>query len=296
MRHDLPTVLVTGSGGFIGRHVVDALAGRAKVVHTSAGRARADLLDASARRALIRETRPEILFHLAWVTAHGQFWTSPANAAWEEASEDLFRLFFDAGGRRAVGTGSCAEYDWTTGAGFLREDAAIAPHTAYGAAKVRTMERLAAMADAAGAEWSWGRVFFLFGPGEPPGRLIPLMLSAARSHEQLGIGPADTVRDFWPVATMGAACAALALSPVTGPVNLASGTGTSFAELAAMVERLAGRTGLIIPGRRPLSPGEPVRLVADTTRLRHEVGFGDNPDLEGELGRYMAAMADHSET
>lgn len=276
-------VLVTGAGGFVGRHVVAALAGRAEVVPATIDGRRADLLDPAARAALADGTEADTLIHLAWVTEHGQFWASPLNAAWEAATADLFGRFYAAGGRRIVGTGSCAEYDWSTGAARFHENAALRPHTEYGAAKVRTGERLAGLAGQRQASWAWARIFFSFGAGEPVGRLVPLMLRAVATGEPLEIGPGRTTRDFMPIEALGQAIAALALSDVEGPVNTASGVATRFDDLARMIERLAGVDGVILPDRRALGPAEPEALVADTTRLRDEVGFRTDAALEHAL-------------
>ena len=271
-------ILITGAGGFIGRHLAPALEGHEVL---TPGRAELDVLSG--------ETPPaaDLLIHLAWVTEHGKFWHAPENAAWEEASFRLFEQFLANGGRRIIGLGTCAEYDWSTGAGAFAEDAPLAPHTPYGAAKVRTAERLASLAARQNASWAWGRVFFLFGAGEPPGRLIPLMLSAVREGTPLGIGPGAAVRDFWDVRNLGAAIAALALSDLNGPVNLASGQGISFSDLARMIEHLTSTSGIIQPDQRALGPGEPVSLVADTTRLLGEVGFRAPKTVEAGLADYL---------
>lgn len=288
---DNPRILVTGSGGYIGRHVVAALAGRAQVLPAAVDDDRANLLDADQRRRMVEALQPEVLIHLAWVTEHGKFWSSPMNTNWLTASTDLFHLFYANGGRRVVATGSCAEYDWTTGADRFAEDAPLAPHTNYGAAKVKTAEALARYAEAANGEWAWGRVFFSFGAGEPEARLIPSMLRAVRDGTEMGIGPGDTVRDFWPVETLGASIAALALSDVRGPVNLGAGIGTSFTSLTSMVEGIAGTAGLIQPDNRPLGAGEPKVLVPGVDRLTNEVGFPTRFDLQSTLSDYYRAIS-----
>jgi len=285
MTETRPRILVTGAGGFVGCWVLAGLAGRAEIVPADVHGRRADLLTVADRRALIRAARADVLIHLAWVTEHGKFWHSDMNLAWEAASQDLFREFYAAGGRRIVGVGTCAEYDWTTGAARFAEDAPLAPHTPYGAAKARTAEALADAADRAGASWAWGRVFFSFGPGEPPTRLIPLMLQAVRLGAPLGIGPGDTERDFWHVRHLGAALAELALSTVEGPINAASGRGARFAALADLVNDL-GAGSPIAPDRRALGPGEPRVLVADAGRLEREVGYRPPDSLAGDLADY----------
>ena len=285
---NLPRILVTGATGFIGRHVVQALQGSAQVVPATIDARRADLLDPGARRDLIRSAKAEILIHLAWVTEHGRFWSSPLNTEWQTASIDLFRTFLDGGGRRIVATGSCAEYDWTTGAASFAEDAPLAPHTPYGAAKLRTSQELARIAQ----DWAWPRIFFSFGTGEPPNRLVPLMLRAVRDATPLDIGPGATLRDFMAVQDLGAAIAAVALSDLKGPVNTASGRATAFADLAGMIECIAGTQGLIHPDRRLLGAGEPQALVADTSLLHRRTDFRAAHPLKTALAAYLRNLKD----
>lgn len=262
MRNRKP-ILVTGGTGFIGAPVSRALERLGYAVHEGPRR---DLLNAKERATLIEEAGAESMIHLAWETEHGKFWTSSLNAVWEEASIDLFRRFYQAGGRRVVGTGSCAEYDWTTCASVFNETDPLLPHTAYGAAKARTAQALDRLSEQYGGTAVWARLFFMFGPGEPRSRLLPLMIQAARSGIPVDCGPSDTVRDFWHVDRLAQGLALLAISDLEGPVNLGAGSPIRFDELAAMIEEEFDAPGTVRCDRRSLGKGEPRSLVAGTQR------------------------------
>ena len=282
-------VLITGMGGFIGRRVAAALRARGVEALDARRVGARDLLRAADRRAAVSAARADALVHLAWITARGTFWHSERNDAWEVASADLFERFFAAGGRRAVGVGSCAEYDWTR-AGAFAEDAPLAPRTRYGAAKARAGEALLRAADARGASGAWARVFFPFGDGEPPARLVPSMLRACLERAPLSCGPRDATRDFWDARNVAEALAALALSELSGAINVASGEATSFAALGALIERISGAEGMLRFGARALAAGEPLAIVADATRLREALGFRARVSLEAGLSGYCEAL------
>ena len=282
-------VAMTGTGGFIGRHVASALVAQGAEVIDVRAMGTYDLLQPDDRVKAMDNLHADIFVHLAWITKHGEFWTSEVNNAWEVATADLVDRFFSNGGRRVVATGSCAEYDWTRG-GVFSEHAPLAPHTIYGAAKARTGEALLRSAEEHGASAAWARIFFLFGSGEPSSRLIPSMFHACLKKERMACGPHDIVRDFWDVRNLGEALATLVLSDVSGPINVASGEGTSFEEIGGLIEKITGVHEVIHFNERPLGEGEPRVVIADTTRQQSDLGFKAPIPLETGLSDYNKTL------
>ena len=181
-------VLLTGAGGFIGRHTLEPLLMAGMEVHalTSAGPPagapaavrwhRADLLAPEAAADLVREIRPSDLLHLAWYTQPGLYWTASENLDWVQASLRLLRAFGEAGGRRAVLAGTCAEYAWGRCTHCVEERSAN-PGTPKPGDAVRSGEAWAAWVAQAWAAASWsgarvGRIFNVYGPHEHPDRLV----------------------------------------------------------------------------------------------------------------------------
>ncbi len=201
------------------------------------------------------------------------------NVRWVEASLALLRAFVAVGGRRAVLAGTCAEYDWS-GEEPLDESATpLRPTTLYGAAKHALHAVAVAYAAQVGLELAWGRVLFLYGPGEAPGRLVPAVARALLAAEPARTTAGTQVRDLLHVQDVAGAFAALVDSDVGGAVNVASGEGVALREVIELVARAAGRPDLLEVGALHTRPDEPVRLVADVTRLRKEVGFAPRVTL-----------------
>lgn len=290
-------VLVTGATGFVGAHTIPALRARGFDIHVL-GRARpeaatvafhpVDLLDAEAVRAAVQAVRASHLLHLAWYAEPGLYWRSVANLDWVAASLGLVRAFREAGGGRAVVAGTCAEYAW--GPERLSEDAPCVPATLYGAAKDGTRRILAAYAGETGLSLAWGRLFFLYGPGERPGRLVGDAIRALASGARFATSPGHQRRDFSHVADAAGAFAALVESDVVGPVNVGSGAAVPVRAILERIGALTGRPDLIDFGARPLPASEPASIEAAVTRLRDAVGFRPRYDLDAGLRQTFAAL------
>ncbi|MDR3417136.1 MAG: NAD(P)-dependent oxidoreductase [Nevskia sp.] len=284
-------VLVTGAHGFLGRHAVPALRAAGYAVWpVPAG---SDLLDPAVRRRVVAEAGASHLLHLAWIATPGVYWRAPANLDWVAASLDLLRLFGAAGGTRAVLAGSCAEYAW--GPPRLAEDAPCEPATLYGAAKDATRRLAMAYAREAGLSVAWARLFFLYGPGERPGRLVSDAIAALRAGEAFPTSVGSQRRDFLHVADAAQALVTLLGSAAMGAVNIGSGEAVTVRSLlGTLADRLGGR-GLLQFGARPMAVGDPAVIEADVTRLSQETGFLPRFDLAaGLVDSIAAAMAQDS--
>jgi nucleoside-diphosphate-sugar epimerase len=290
-------VLVTGASGFVGRHSLAFLIERGYEVHAVARgpvpavpgiEAHAvDLRDDRAVDALCATLRPSHLLHFAWYAVPGRFWSAPENLDWAAASLRLFHAFAAAGGRRIVAAGSCAEYDWSH-ARLAEAGTPLAPRTLYGTAKDAVRACLARAAGELGLEWAWGRLFFLYGPHEPPGRLVSDLIAGLLAGRRVAVSEGRQQRDFMHVEDAARAFAALLDSAFQGPINVAAGTAVAVREVVARIGDLIGRADLIDFGARPTAADEPEQLVADVEALAREVGFVPRRELAGGLAHTMA--------
>jgi nucleoside-diphosphate-sugar epimerase len=272
--------MLTGATGFVGAPTLGALAEAGHEVHAVARRSGPELDGATWHEAdllegadVLDEVRPEILVHVAWYAEHGRFWDSRENVRWVEASLALLRAFVAAGGRRAVMVGTCAEYEWGGEDNLNEHDSPVRPATLYGACKEALHRLAAAQARESGFELAWGRLFFMYGPDEYPARLVPSVIRALLAGERAATTTGTQVRDFMHVEDVAMALVALTQSDVTGPVNIASGSPSSVADIVEKIGALTGAAHLIDRGARPTPDGEPARIVADVKRLEREVGY-----------------------
>lgn len=285
-------VLLTGGTGFIGRHCIAELQARGYEVHATTSRTppasdgvhwhRTDLLNGDETAALMAAVRPDCLLHLAWYAEHGKFWQALENLDWVRASIALLRTFIAEGGRRMAFAGSCAEYDWTDG--HCREDTTLLkPQALYGVSKHAFRLIAEAAALRAGISCAWGRIFFLYGPGEQPSRLVPLMISSQLRGERAACSGTELQRDYLHVADVASALVALLDSPLEGAVNIGSGNAIS---IRAMVEHITAKCGhpeLVDFRAHTAAQKDAPLVVADTGRLGGELHWTPRVDLDSGL-------------
>lgn len=290
-------VILTGATGFVGRHAVQPLLARGFEVHALARTPRvearigrvswheADLLDPAATAAVVGKLGATHLLHFAWYAEHGRFWEAPENLDWVAASLGLLRSFHASGGRRVVVAGTCAEYAWD--GDCCDERTPLRPASLYGVSKNALRALVEEYTRAAGLSAAWARIFFTFGPGEQPTRVIAAVARALVRGETVPCSPGTQVRDFLYVEDVATAFAVLLDSDATGSFDIGSGEAVALRTLLEGLERLAGRQGLVRFGEAP-HRSEPPRIVADSRRLRDELGWTPGNTLDEGLERTLS--------
>ena len=287
-------LLVTGASGLIGRHIAALAETKPDVELILSGRARhpglspllafapADLSDAEQAAELVHRVRPTHIVHTAWETRQPTYWESMSNLDWVVSAARMAEAFAAVGGTRFVQLGTCAEYDWSDGL-CVEGSTPDRPTTRYGMAKLAGFRsvQVAAHGSFHAVE---ARVFFVYGPGENPARLVPLI---CRSHlagtvPQLGSGTQQ--RDLLYVQDAAEAILALVgYDSAWDVVNISATEPVALSEAATMLAKLAGspETGLAL---RPDRADDPPLLIGQSSRIR-ATGWQPRHSLEQGLAK-----------
>jgi nucleoside-diphosphate-sugar epimerase len=286
-------VVVTGATGCVARHALPLLAARGWEVHALSRHAtpaavdgvtwhRVDLLDHADTRTLVARIRATHLLHLAWFIAPGKWAAAPDNFLWVQASLALIHAFQAAGGTRVVTAGSCLEYDWNYGYCSEARTPCV-PHTTYGTCKHALQLLTTAFASTNGLTSAWGRIFFVYGPGEHPERLVASVIRALLAGEPARTSHGRQIRDYLYAGDVADAFVTLLESQVSGPINVASGIPVTLASIVARLGELTGRGDLVRLGAIPAAPTDMPLVVADTTRLARDLNWHPRTDLDRGL-------------
>jgi len=273
-------IAVTGATGFVGRHVVAALARRQDVDVVAASRSpvSADAALPSVRWVQLDIAtpstddfallgRPDVLLHLAWSGLPNY------RSLHHFESELPVQYRFLAGLVRAglpamVCTGTCFEYGMQSGP--LDEALEPAPANPYGFAKDTLRRQLAFLRDESAFGLTWARLFYLYGDGQSPRSLYAqLHAAASRGERTFKMSAGEQLRDYLPVTQVAETLVQLALTaPDSGVVNVCSGQPVS---VRALVERWILESGWTIQpelGCHPYPDYEPMAFWGRNDRLR----------------------------
>jgi dTDP-6-deoxy-L-talose 4-dehydrogenase (NAD+) len=168
-----------------------------------------------------------------------------------------------AGVRRFVGIGTCFEYDFTEG--MLSIQTPLRPSTPYAAAKAAAFMALSQYLPQQGVEFTWCRLFYLYGEGEDERRLVPYLRAKLSAGESADLSSGTQIRDYLDVREAGQMIVEHALGSGQGPVNICSGTPVTVRELAERIADEYGRRDLLRFGARPDNLVDPPCVVGVRT-------------------------------
>jgi nucleoside-diphosphate-sugar epimerase len=300
-------VLVTGAAGFVGSRVARALAGAEVDVHAVIRREpgprlagvegihleQCDLTDPSAVEQLVARVEPELCIHCAWIATPGVYLTSPENETHERIAGDLALSLVDHGCVRIVGLGTCFEYAPSNRP--LSEASPLGPTTPYAHAKLAALARMNDACRGSATTLAWARLFYLYGPGEDPHRLVPSVVLSLLDGRPARTTPGEQLRDFLHVDDVAEALVAVAQSDVTGAVNVGAGRPVAVRELVEILGTITGHPELVELGALPYAPNDPMVVSADTLRLTDECGFTPRRTLEDGLAETVRWWSAHND-
>ena len=235
-------VAVTGASGFIGRHVLrDLLDHGVEIVAVTRETARLAGLSKAVRIVEMdiahpasdcfeQMGRPDVLIHLAWDGL-------PNYKSLHHFETELPRQYFflramvEAGLPSLLVTGTCFEYGMQSGA--LSAAMPTKPTNPYGYAKDALRQQLEFLRSIKPFNLTWGRLFYMYGEGQPNTSLYPKLKEAVlRGDKIFNMSGGEQLRDYLPVEEIARKIVQLALARRDiGAVNICSGKPISVRRL-----------------------------------------------------------------
>ena len=302
--------LVTGGAGFIGSHLVDALAARGDEILVlddfSSGKrenlvgalaagvevAELDVADAQAMFDGIGQFRPQSVFHLAAQIDVRRSMADPAfdarlnvvgtvNALEAAARAEAAKFVFTSTGGAIYGEGAERADELP-----FAEDARCEPFSIYGQSKLAAEGYIDLYARTRGLPATTVRLGNIYGPRQDPATEAGVVAIFCRAGRDGGrptvFGTGEQTRDYVHVADLVAALLAAEARDDAGPINVGTGVETSVLELVELVGSAFGRDDFE-PEFAPAREGEIERTVLDATGAAERLGWRAERTIETGL-------------
>lgn len=298
-------VLITGVGGFVGKHLAEQCAeqgaevlgvGRSPLSGTPFAYEQLDLLDAGAVRELVARSAPERVFHLAALASVAHSWGTPIDVVQSNVTSTLNlleALRVEAPETLLLTSSSGEEYGAVEPAALpVREDHGLRPQNPYAVSKAMSDLLAGFYADAHGLRVVRARAFNHAGPGQSDtyvvssfARQIAEAEAAAPEDGRALIytGNAEVRRDFSDVRDVVRAYWLLLERGEPSVFNVCSGRATSVSDI---LTRLAAHSPLSVERRTDparLRAGEVMEIRGSHDKLSEATGWQPEIDLDQTL-------------
>jgi UDP-glucose 4-epimerase len=308
--------LVTGGAGFIGSHLVDALAVRgddvlvlddfssgkrenlADALETGVEVTELDIADAEATFGAVGEFRPDSVFHLAAQIDVRRSMADPGfdarlnvvgtvNALEAATRAGASKLVFTSTGGAIYGEGVVRPDELP-----FAEDAPCEPFSIYGQSKYAAEGYIDLYSRTRGLSATVLRLGNVYGPRQDPALeagVVAIFCGLGRDGGRPTVfGTGEQTRDYVHVADVVAALLAAEASEDRGPINVGTGVETSVLQLVELVGSAFGRDDFE-PVFAPHREGEVERTALDPTGAAERLGWRAERTIETGLEQTIEA-------
>lgn len=299
-------LLITGSEGFVGKHLIQVAKELGWEVHgtTLPGAARGeevatyplDLVTGDVEN-LLKQIQPDYICHLAGISSVAQSWRFPEETLRVNTigSIRLLNAVRDClPGARVLTVGSAEEYGLVRTSTPVGEDTLLQPMSPYGTSKAAVGHLARQYARAYGLQVCHARPFNHIGAGQALGFVTTDFASQLVAMErgqipaEIQVGNLEAQRDFTNVVDIVHGYLALLQRGQAGEVyNLASGQAVSISMiLKMMIEETKVQVKVSVDTGR-LRPSEVPVLVGDISKIQLVTGWTPSIPLEQSIREVM---------
>lgn len=306
-------VLVTGAGGFIGSHLVEALVAsgarvRALCRYTSRNeRGALDALDPEIAKSVevtlgdVRDVESvaeavsgvSAVFHLAAQIAVPYSFRNPRDFVETNVGGTLNVALAarDAGVERVVHMSTSEVYGSAVRTP-MDEDHPLRPRSPYAASKLGAESLMMSFHHSYELPATVVRAFNTYGPRQSARALVPTVIGQTLGADVIRLGALDPTRDLLYVQDTAAGLIAAAGEPagIGRIIGLGTGREHSVAEVVRIVGEAAGRTPPVAEDPQRIRPAtsEVDRLVCDPSLARELLGWSSSVSLPEGVARTVA--------
>jgi nucleoside-diphosphate-sugar epimerase len=293
-------IFVTGISGFIGSHLweyfspdddIYVLARKSVEVTTPGLRVTVLQGDLSAPAGVfdaLKKIRPDACLHLAWEGIPDLGYENSFKNLQQSALLLRF-LAEECNCRKIIAAGSCFEYGKNFGP--CREDEAVLLNSYFVWAKNALYNLGSLLASKHSISFNWFRFFYVYGPGQRSGSLIPTLAASLMEGQAPSVKTPLNANDFIYVKDIAQALVLAAHQELaTGIYNLGTGISVPVWKVSEMLEDGMGLSKKFSGEMKCSTVPASADFWADTSKVEAALGWSPPTSLAEGLKQYLSSV------
>jgi len=294
-------IVVTGTSGFIGSHLVDKLI---KAGYTIIGTKRdsSNLWRCQGFSDQIKWVNvqkgnwineliaidPDCIVHTAWggvsVSDRNNWSIQGRNL---DLVSDLLYIAENTRCKQFIGLGSQAEYGYIDG--IVNEQEAVDPTTAYGAFKLAASEMIRKRCSDRKINWQWLRLFSFYGEKEEDHWLIPSCIKRMLTDSEMDFTLGEQKYAYLYIEDLVNAIERILLKDI--PSGIYNISGSNAVTIRSLIEAIAGEINpnfRLNFGAIPYRENQPMHIQGDVRKFENVAGTIDSDQFANNLKKTIA--------
>lgn len=291
------TILLSGATGFLGSHLAkDLTSGNYRVIaliRDSSDLSRCNKFkndnlifvntDSKDHFESIQKYEPSVFIHSAWngvaAKGRGDWNVQVGNIA---LTTRLLVLANELKIKKIISFGSQAEYG--NFSGRIDEGAPCNPMSAYGAAKLATLDVVRSFCEVHSLNWFWFRLFSIYGEGENREWLIPSVIHNTRNNIPMDLTGCEQRYDYlYTKEFTRAVTCALGNQSESGIFNLSSNTSMPLKEVIDKIRNLVNKKAVLNFGALPYRPNQVMHMEGNSEKFNSRFNFSPRTDFDSNI-------------
>lgn len=304
----MPEIIIHGASSFLGKHFIRKLI--AEKNHVIVFARKSTNLSAIENNPLVHIYRYQqsldeintdsiainrpVFLEFSW---HGVFGSERNNEEQLTVNIPLIKssveLAHRLNAKHWIGIGSQAEYGNLDKR--ISESDICRPTTLYGKAKLQCSEISADLCKQYGIEYSWLRLFSVYGPDDNHEWLIQYLIKEMLANKDINVTQGEQLWDYLYIDDISDALLKLAHLKGVGKANLGSGKGNSVKSIIEKIKELTNSESKINFGAIPYRDDQVMLMEADIQKLSEHLNWKPEIDINEGLKRTINSLVKSSD-
>jgi nucleoside-diphosphate-sugar epimerase len=246
-------VLITGGSGFIGKRLINYLSNKNyKIMLIGRNlkfnqtdnviRKKFDLNNFSLKDQEIIDFNPDIFVHLAW-EGIPDYSEETSRKNYDNTMKIVNFLLSSTNCSKIISTGSCWEYNDCNIIGECSEEIITDPKKPFSFYKSKIYKEVSSIANQKNVLFNWLRLFYVYGPDQKKGSIIPLIINSIKNKEEIKINYPANINDYIHVDDVAWILHQFIKKNIlSGIYNVGSGKGVEVKTILKLVNELINET------------------------------------------------------